>query len=235
MNLASVFQISIYSLTALGGAMLAYGEEKLFPSGLTVLFSGLALFFNERRRQWQLPTLVTNLLGLAALALAVVEFFGKREDARELAAAHLLVYFTWIVLFQVKEMRHYWWLCALSLLQVALGPLLTLSWDWYGVLLLVYLLLAIWTLSVFNFYQGAVEFGAIPAGNNDFDAERSGGRPERQALPAEPLARIRQAFAVDRRSTCQNAIEQASPGRWIIPRFVGVTVGLSFVGLSLGF
>ena len=106
----------------------------------------------------------TNLLGLAALALAAVEFFGKREDARLLAAAHLLVYFTWIVLFQVKEIRHYWWLCALSLLQVALGPLLTLSWGWYGVLLVVYLVLAIWTLSVFNLYHGAVEFGAIPAG-----------------------------------------------------------------------
>src|SRR5262245_59650172 len=226
MNLASVFQISIYSLTALGGAMLAYGEEKLFPSGLTVLFSGLALFFNERRRQWQLPTLVTNLLGLAALALAVVEFFGKNEDARLLAAAHLLVYFTWIVLFQVKEMRHYWWLCALSLLQVALGPLLTLSWDWYGVMLLVYLLLAIWTLSVFNLYHGAVEFGAIPPGTDGIFAERAAGRSGRQAPAADPLARLRLAFAADRRSTIQHAVEQTSPGRWIVPRFIGVVLGL---------
>ena len=54
MNLESVFQISLYSLTALGGAMLAYGEETPFPSGLTVLMSGLALLFNERRRQWRL-------------------------------------------------------------------------------------------------------------------------------------------------------------------------------------
>jgi hypothetical protein len=234
MNLASVFQISICSLTALGGAMLAYGEETPFPSGLTVLMSGLALLFNERRQQWRLPTLVTNLLGLTALALAAVEFFGEREDARLLAAAHLLVYFTWIVLFQVKEIRHYWWLCALSLLQVALGPLLTLSWGWYGVLLLVYLILAIWTLSVFNLYQGAVEFGAIPASPERFVAERSSGRSERQPLPPDPLAGFRQAFADDRQSTFHNAIEQASPGRWILPRFIGVVLGLSLAGLSLG-
>jgi hypothetical protein len=234
MNLAGIFQISIYSLTALAGAMLAYGEEALFPSGLTVLMSGLALWFSERRRMLRLPTLLTNLLGLAALGLASVEFFGNREDARLLAAAHLLVYFTWIVLFQSKEMRHYWWLCALSLLQAALGPLLTLSWGWYGVLLLVYLLLAIWTLSVFNLYHGAVEFGALPASGEGLPPEGSAVPDGRPPSASQALTTIHRIFASDRRSTVHNAIEQESPGRWIVPRFIGVVVGLSFVGLTLG-
>src|SRR5262245_3493484 len=175
MNLASAFQISVYSLTSLAGGMLAYGEETFFPSALTVPLSVLALVYNERRRRWRLPVLATNLLGIAALGTAGYEFFGERPDARLLAGAHVLVYITWIVMFQVKEMRHYWWLCALSLLQVALGPLLTLSTEWYGVLLLGYLLLAIWTLSVFTLYQGAVEFGAIDPGRGNLEAARTTG------------------------------------------------------------
>src|SRR5262249_36170054 len=151
-----------------------------------------------------------------ALGLASVEFFGKREDARLLAAAHLLVYFTWIVLFQKKEMRHYWWLCALSLLQAALGPLLTLAWGWYGVLLLFYLLVAIWTLSVFNLYHGAVEFGALPASGEADPPEGSSGPDDRQPSANEALITIGRTFAVDRRSTVHNAIEQESPGRWIV-------------------
>src|SRR5262245_43272993 len=127
MNLQSAFLTSIYAMTALAGAMLAYGEEAPVPSGLTVLFSALAYFFNERNPRLHINALTSNILGLAALAVGIFESFGRGEDARLLAGAHFLVFITWIVLFQEKEIRHYWWLCALSLLQVALGPLLTLS------------------------------------------------------------------------------------------------------------
>src|SRR5262249_61335334 len=115
-----------------------------------------------------------------------------------------------------------------------LGPLLTLAWGWYGVLLLFYLLLAIWTLSVFNLYHGAMEFGALPASAADDPREDSAGTGDRQPSASEALTAIRRVFAVDRRSTVQNAIEQESPGRWIVPRFVGVVFGLSVAGLSLG-
>jgi transglutaminase-like putative cysteine protease len=233
MNLRNVFQISIYSMTALAGLMLAYGEETLFPSGLTVIFSVLALLLNERRR-WRLPILATNLLGLAALGLAAFEFFGERPDARLLAGAHILVYVTWIVLFQAKEMRHYWWLCALSLLQVALGPLLTLSSGWYGALLLVYLFLAVWTLSVFTLYQGAVEFGAIPAPRDELPGRRGGGAAVGVRL-VDRAAAFRRAFAWDGRADVRDAVHQDFPGKWIVRRFVALVVGLALTGFALGF
>jgi transglutaminase-like putative cysteine protease len=233
MNLNSVFLFSIYSMIGLAAAMLAYGEETPFPSAITVLLAGVALFFNERERRLRLSVLASNLLGLTALGVALVEFSGSQEDAKLLAGAHFLVYITWIVLFQKKEIRHYWWLCALSLLQVAVGPLFTMSTGWYGVMLLAYLVLAIWTLSVFTLYQGAVEFGESPG---DRDGEIDPTPPPEVAAPrsADPLGAFRQAFTRGRPSVVASSIQQDSPGRWIGPRFVAGVFGLAVVGLSLG-
>src|SRR6516165_8492583 len=234
MNLKSVFLFSIYSMIGLAAAMLAYGEETPFPSAITVLLAGIALFFNEREQRLRLPVLASNFLGLAALGVALVEFSGNQEDAKLLAGAHFLVYITWIVLFQKKEIRHYWWLCALSLLQVAVGPLLTMSTGWYGVMLLAYLFLAIWTLSVFTLYQGAVEFGEI---SGDHGAGEAGEHHLAEStLPhsGNGLALFRQTLAKNRPSVVASSIQQDSPGRWIVPRFVLGVVSLAVVGLSMG-
>jgi hypothetical protein len=234
MNLRNVFLISIYSTTALAGAMLAYSEESPLPSGLTVILSLAALLFNEQRRQWHLPTFVANVLGLAALGAAALEFRGVRVDARLLAGAHILVYITWIVLFLAKEMRHYWWLCALSLLQVALGPLLTLSTGWYGLLLLVYLCLAIWTLAVFTLYQGAVDFGAVSPANARPALDRPRELRDRLEPARDPVAAFRAAFGGTRRGVVCDAVQQDSPGQWLVPRFVALVGGLLLTGFTLG-
>jgi hypothetical protein len=233
MNLEAVFQYSIYSLMALAGVILAYGEEAFFPSGLTVVLSLAALFFTERHYKFHIPTLVANGLALVVVCVVVAEFRGERADARLLAGAHFLVYVTWILLFQAKEIRHYWWMCALSLLQVALGPLLTLSSGWYGFLLFLYLVLAIWTLSVFTLYQGAIEFGAIAEAPDRRQSRRTAAG-QRSAGYTDRLAALRQAFSRGRRSAVQNSIQQDSPGRWIVPRFIVGVMGLSFSGLALG-
>src|SRR5262249_717093 len=152
MSLEFVFQFSIYVLTAMAGGMLAFGEEAFFPAGLTVPLAIIALFFCERSRQVSIGPWASNVLGFAAVGLGVYESMGQRADARLLAGSHFLVYITWIVLFQAKQVRHYWWLCALSLLQVAVGSVLTQALGWYGLWLLIYLLAALWTLSVFTLY-----------------------------------------------------------------------------------
>jgi hypothetical protein len=234
MNLKSVFQFSVYLTVGLAAVMLAYGEETPFPSAITVLLAGMALFFNEREGRLRLPVLAGNLLGLAALGAALVEFFGNQEDAKLLAGAHFLVYITWIVLFLNKEIRHYWWLCALSLLQVAVGPLLTMSTGWYGVMLLAYLMLAIWTLSVFTLYQGAAEFGEFAVDQQTAVPGRPAKSLAAGSLGADALTVFRRSFARERRSLVASAIQQDSPGRWIVPRFVGGVCGLAVVGLSLG-
>jgi transglutaminase-like putative cysteine protease len=220
MTLPGIFQISIYSLTALSGLMLAYGEEEPFPSGVTPLLCLVALFVNERHRLFRLDRLWSNVLGLAALGVTVFEFSRDRADARLVAGAHFLVYLIWIVLFQQKQAQQYWWLFALGLLQVAVGTVMTLS-GWYGLLMLVYLLLALWTMAVFHLYQGAISFGAKTGGPDAWD-------------DGAPLAPQRLHSPLDPRTTVEDAIQQDIPDRWITSRFVVGITGISVTGLALG-
>jgi transglutaminase-like putative cysteine protease len=242
MTLTSVFRFSLYALVALAASMLAYGEESFFPSGLTVLLSMFVLFFGDRHDRLTIGPLLANLLGLIGLVAAGFEFFGTQFDSRLLAGAHFLVYITWIVLLQTKGIRQYWWLSALSLLQVALGSVLTSQSGTYGLLLLAYLPLALWTLSVFTLYQGAYELGGLdhehPSGPqiaNDAMADARSTAAWKASPPAAvPLMRLRQHFANDRQSTVRHAIQQDSPGQWIVPRFVFGVMGLAAAGLALG-
>src|SRR4029079_16134775 len=67
-------------------------------------------------------------------------------------AGHLLVFLSWIVFFMPKRPREYWAMCTLSVLQISIGAILTSSGT-YGILLGCYVLLGIWTLSIFSIEQ----------------------------------------------------------------------------------
>ena len=162
MSLSFVFQISLYGLTGLTGVMLAFAEEHWWPAFITLPLVVIAFVYVERRRLLFLPPLWANLLGVAIFCVAGYESMGQSDDARVIALSHLLVYLTWLVLFQEKNARQYWWLCALSMLQVAMASLLTLS-GWYGILLMLYVLCAVWTLAVFMLHQGERRFTQSPA------------------------------------------------------------------------
>jgi transglutaminase-like putative cysteine protease len=238
MNLTTTFQFSIYGLAALAGAILASAEESFFPSGASVFLSILALILNERRRIIRLGMISSNLLGLAALGVALYEFFGERVDARLLAGAHFLVYLNWLVLFQDKRFGQYWWIFALSLLQVAVGSVLTLS-AWFGAYLLVYLVLAFWTIAVAHLYQAALAFGAeegdaesLPAGMFEaMDLAQNRSDPDSSFLP---FASGRSANPFGIRTTTECAVQQDRPRHWITPRFAFGVVGISLSGLALG-
>jgi protein-glutamine gamma-glutamyltransferase len=240
MSLTRVFRSSLYALVSLAAAMLAYGEESLFPSGITIGLAIFVLISGERRAWLQINSVVANILGVIALIAAGTEFFGGNQDSRLLAGAHFLVYITWIVILQNKGIRQYWWLSALSLLQVALGAVLAFQTGPYGLILLLYLPLALWTLSVFTLYQGAYELGGLAA-------EEDGARDDASATPESPFgetpasangstaaALLQSQFAVDRRATVRSSVHQDEPGRWIVPRFVCGVFGLTFAGLGLG-
>lgn len=257
MKLATVFQISIYSLTALAATMLTVAEERLFPVAVTVPLSFAALVCNERLHILRISTFWGNLLGLAAVVLNAIEFFGQEMEGRLLAGAHLLVYLTWITLFQQKASRQYWWLLALGLLQVAFGSILTIS-GWYGALLCAYLLLAVWTLSVFSLYRGELEFTGIER-LSELARPPAGARsktpapaptlkvPVREAAilaaaqPVVPAAGlvppVRVQVTATRpfvQSVVQNSIQHDPRERWINARFVAGITSMSLAGLCLG-
>lgn len=155
-----ILQFSLALLISLSGLFFACAEGSPI-GGITPLIAMLTLYFVDWKKQVSVPAIVLPLLGLIAFVAAAVEFFGgPSEESRLLAGGHLIVYLSWVFLIQRKEHRHYWWICALSVLQMAVASVLTTD-LWFGMALVVYAFTASWTLSVFLLIR------ALPADESD--------------------------------------------------------------------
>jgi hypothetical protein len=158
MDLAAAFYISVYCLAALAGGILAWAEYVPSVTMLTTPIAIALLFLNERYRLIRLDGGWVALAGFAAFAFPVMEFFRGDEEFRLLSGAHLLVILQWVLLAYHKTAHQYWWICALSCLQVAIAAVLTTS-PIFGVFILIYMFWALWTLSLFTLLLARLRFG----------------------------------------------------------------------------
>jgi transglutaminase-like putative cysteine protease len=224
------FLISIYGLTALSGGMIAFAEEIPFPSGLTLPLAILAYFFNEREHRIRITTFWANILGVVAFVIAATELLvagfseaGFAAEGRLLAGAHLLSYLVWVALFQDKHGRQYWWLMALGVMQVAVGAILSHD-PFFGIMLLFYVFLSLWTLSVFSLYQARYGF------------ETAGQASATAALTA-PSSQDRQPgsnLIFGQPDEVHGAIQLDPHEQWVNRRFVMGVVTTSLLSIFVG-
>ena len=225
------FLISIYTLTALSGSMIAFAEEIPFPSGLTLPLAILAYFFNEKEHRVRIRTFWANLLGIVAFGIAASELLaagyseaGFAAEGRLLAGAHLLSYLVWIALFQDKHGRQYWWLMALGVMQVAVGAILSQD-SMFGAMLLVYVFLSLWTLSVFSLYQAHYGF------------EIAGQSSAGMALPAVVPPKNGTSGAglfLGQPDEFRGAIQLDPDEQWVNRRFVLGIITTSLMSIAVG-
>lgn len=215
MNLTLTFQVSIYLLVTLSSIMFMMAEGSIFPQLFTIPLGLLTLFFTDRWEKFSLSPLWANILGFLAILIVCAEFFSNIEG-RLLAGAHFLVYLTWIILLQKKRDTQYWWLCALGFLQIAVGAVLTES-GYYGTLLVIYLFLAIWTLSVFSLYRTRNAF---------FQQNAAVGLP---ALSVEQAA----VSPFQQPSQVQGGVQSDQNRRWLTAEFFWATIGCSITALLI--
>jgi nitrogen fixation-related uncharacterized protein len=223
------FLISIYALTALSGGMIAFAEEIPFPSGLTLPLAILAYFFNEREHRIRIKTFWANIFGVVAFGTAATELLvagfseaGFAAEGRLLAGAHLLSYLVWIALFQDKHGRQYWWLMALGVMQVAVGAILSHD-PFFGVMLLVYVFLALWTLSVFSLYQA--RYGFEIAGQTT---------TINLADAATHQNSVGESFTLGQPDEFRGAIQLDPHEHWVNRRFVLGVVTTSLLSICVG-
>lgn len=148
-NVKSAFLYGLTLTVCCASTVLAVAEGFFFPVGLTPFIAVAAWQFSERKEWIVLPLLAANVFGVLAVVAAVMELVLGTVEARILSGAHLIVYLTWIVLFMRKQDRQYWWLVALSVLQLAVSSVLTKS-ALLGFALIMMLFLLVWTLSLFS-------------------------------------------------------------------------------------
>jgi hypothetical protein len=217
-RITTVFFISIYGLSALAGSMLAFAEGTFSPELFSAAIAVLAYVCTERTQKLHLPVLWANALGLIAFVFAGRQMFGETIEERLLAGAHLLVYLSWIVILQKKGLPQYWWMCALSVLEVAVGSILTNA-SVYGGMLVGFMFAAIWTLSILSLYQAHLQYG---------ENDRLATDPESGVIAGEvgagwsqqgKDATIRARSLFRSRSIAEGSI-QLDPGeRWLGTRF----------------
>jgi hypothetical protein len=228
-SVATVFFVSIYGLTAIAGLMLAFAEGNPFPEILTPALAIVAYVLTDRTRKLFLPVLWANALGIVAFLYALYQMYAvSTTELRLLAGAHLVVYLTWIVLFQEKGLPQYWWMAALSVLQVAIGSILTISSS-YGGMLLGFMFASIWTLAIFSLYQAHLQYGQS---SEQWESSARMGLANRLAggLRAgwRPAGNQARALLLQR-STARSTMQLDPDERWLGARFV-----LSMLGIGCG-
>ncbi|WP_417377585.1 transglutaminase TgpA family protein [Gimesia sp.] len=221
MKLTLTFQISIYLLIALSSTMFMMAEGGVFPQLVTIPLGLITLFFTDRWDKFSLSPLWANILGLLAFLMVCAEFSSNIEG-RLLSGAHFLVYLTWIILLQKKGDTQYWWLCALGFLQIAVGAVLTES-GYYGFLLVIYLFLSIWTLSVFSLHRTR---------NSFLQHDSSSPFPKPSTVTHDP-----QKTPFNQKSYVRGGIQSDLSRQWLSVEFMGACFGyfLSALLISMCF
>lgn len=147
-----MLQISIATLTVLGPLLLGAGD-RLPVLPLWVLVAAVTSLWVTDTVGWlRLNRMLTNVAAVIAVALSLGELSQFRGGGDILAIARLLAYLQVILLFQEKEFRTYWQLAVLSLLQVIVAAAFNQGAS-FGLLLAVYLFVAVVTLGLFFLYR----------------------------------------------------------------------------------
>lgn len=252
-KLRATFFRSMTLVTSASALILAGSEGSFFPAAVTPLIAVVAWIFVDHYRVLHIPVFVGNLFGLVALWLAADEFFGGTVLRKLLSGAHLVVYLSWIVLLLPKSHRQYWWLMALSVLELAIGGIV--SGDAiFGAALMGMMLLMLWTMSVFSLYrvqdlhagtslqQVSNSEQTIPGTRRKSDQRKlkvlsflqsflglsaarrtSGSRAHADASRDVPLIRVR------------NGLQRDAAETWVGWRFRGMVSGSFFISLVLAF
>lgn len=226
MSLGHTFRTSLYGTVIFAAAILGRAEEGYLTPYLTILVAAFGWYLTEPPRQFGTPGWLSNVFGLIAVLASAIEFFGDNPEGRLLSGSHLIVYVTWIVLLQPKAARQYWTLLGLSILQVAVASVLT-SGGWFGVSLVAFNTLAMWTLAVFSLYEADLQFGQAVLQSGSHEAVLAGPVSLLSAGLPKGLWYDRPA---DTRSTMHYDVER----RWLTARFAGGVFSLSVMSLLIG-
>ncbi|MEP3480075.1 MAG: DUF3488 and transglutaminase-like domain-containing protein [Fuerstiella sp.] len=143
--------ISIASL------ILAAAEDSFLPAGLTPFIALAAHLLIDRHQVVHVSIAFANVLGSLAFIATAYEFVDSSVLGKLMAGSHLLIYISWVVLLLPKGIRQYWWILALSVLQVAVASVLTDDSS-FGLSVFGLMFVLIWTLSLFTLFRTQLRF-----------------------------------------------------------------------------
>ena len=213
---SNVLTTSTIFLAAYTSLILGIAEGYIFPAIVTVPVVIWAVIATRSQPSLLLPPFAAGVLGALAFALAGAELLSGDIEARLLSGAHLMQYLSWIVLIQRKEATQFWLLYALSVLMAGIGAVLSGSVS-YGLLLVGFLVLALWNLAAFTLHRAQRRIIDTAEGLDDTESHSK-----------TTFSQMRRASSV------LGGISTNAGDRWMKSRFVTGIGGLSVLSVLLG-
>jgi transglutaminase-like putative cysteine protease len=157
MTLERTLQVTLATLLTLGTLLLGIGQANLLLPLLAAIAAGGSVWLTDVTGRVRLKQNVATLAAVGTLGIFALDLFRLGRESQLVAIANLLVYLQVVLLFQKKDLRIYWQLLMLSLLQVVVAAALSLS-PWFGPLVLLYLFLGLLSLSLFFALRESLRF-----------------------------------------------------------------------------
>jgi transglutaminase-like putative cysteine protease len=162
MKLERWLQISLAALSLLGTTLLGLAEGNSLAALVMLIAAPAAVLFSDSLGWIRLTRPLANLGALAAVGYTFFDFLRHGTQNQLLAIANLLLYLQLVLLFQEKNLRIYWQLLVLSLLEVVVAGAMNLSFH-FGFLLVVYMAIALAALALLSTIREARLWSPAPA------------------------------------------------------------------------
>lgn len=182
-------QINMAVMVTLSTVLLSIGQENLVFPMLVCFAAVTSVFFTDIVKWFRLNRHIANVAAVIGLAFSVKGYLHFDGKSNLIAVANLLICLQIILLYQQKNIRTYWYLCILSLLQVVVAAALNLGLV-FGLLLAVYVVSAISALVFFFVYRETLQLEKLVQHKSDstdrVDPELKSSYPSstsQQALP----------------------------------------------------
>ncbi|QGJ70033.1 Hypothetical protein PBC10988_17220 [Planctomycetales bacterium 10988] len=143
-----ILHFSMALLVALGAILMGLGEHEMVLPLVITLLAATAVYVTDYKGWIRLSNPMANVAALIAVGIAIWQLETLDRETWLLTISHLLAYWQVVLLFQEKQVRHYWLLFTSSLLQVTVACALNLE-IWFGFLLAIYYFLALLCLLLF--------------------------------------------------------------------------------------
>ncbi len=152
--------MAIAAQTSFSTMLLGMGRGDRWLPVLMILAAGASLLLTDSLGWFRLHRILANVAMVLAALFSLGGFFGSSSLDQLLAIARLLTYVQMVLLFQEKNSRIYGQLTVFSLLQAVVASLLNDSLE-FGILLLMYIAVAIFCGALFFAYREVQRTGAV--------------------------------------------------------------------------
>ncbi|MHC4402804.1 MAG: transglutaminase TgpA family protein [Planctomycetota bacterium] len=156
MTIRWLLNVNVAAMAFLGTLLLGLGQGSMAMPLAVLIAAVLSLWLTDAAGRFHLKRNAANLAAFAAVAFSVLRLAQSERASEFLVVVDLLIFVEIILLFQKKDLRTWWDLAMLSVLQVVVAATLSQGML-FGLLLILYLLLSLSALGLLHLYRVGVE------------------------------------------------------------------------------